>query len=83
MASRTVYTVQSFTKLKNHLKADPPKQARDEEHALLLVERLAATKAGVIALRAEVDEEMGDYGEPTIVDQAGEIPQALLDAAGG
>jgi hypothetical protein len=78
---RTVYLVTAFNRTKGRLKAEQPRHARDEAHALDLVARLALTKAGVVATCQDVDEEAGDYGDAKILDSAGELPPDFTGAA--
>jgi len=51
-----------------------PSQEQSEERAVRLARKLAAEHIGVIAWSREANPAVGEYGEPTILFQAGDIP---------
>ena len=76
MARETIFLVQAFLPGKGKgLKADTPMRCRSAEAALKTAEKLALTKAGVVAFSTAGDSELGDYDEmPTIIFKAGRLP---------
>ena len=76
MARETVYLVQTFSLGKRaRLSADPPVACRSPESARRTAERLAATKAGVVAFAASGDVVLGEYDdEPVIIFKSGRLP---------
>jgi uncharacterized protein (DUF169 family) len=81
MARQTVYIVQAYDVGKgNRLKADTPILCKSADAACRSAERLAQTKAGVIALSSSGDQELGDYDdEPVILFKAGQLPNHFED----
>jgi hypothetical protein len=79
MARETVYLVQAFNAGKgSNLKADPPIPCKSAEGARRTAERLALSKAGVVAFSSSGDAEMGDYDdEPTVFFRTGLVPAAF------
>jgi hypothetical protein len=79
MARETVYLVQAFVAGKGKgLKADTPIPCKSAEGARRTAERLALTKAGVVAFSSSGDPEMGDYDdEPTVILRIGRFPAAF------
>jgi hypothetical protein len=79
MARETIYLVQAFNAGKGgHLKADAPIPCRSAEGARRTAERLASSKAGVVAFSSTGDAEMGDYDdEPTVFFRTGQLPAAF------
>jgi hypothetical protein len=71
--------VQSFNAGKGeNLKADPPIPCRTVEGARRTADRLALTKAGVVAFSSTGDAETGDYDdEPTVFFRTGQVPAAF------
>ena len=51
-----------------------PSQEQSDERAVRLARKLAAEHIGVIAWSREANPAVGEYGEPTILFQAGDIP---------
>lgn len=51
-----------------------PSQEQSEERAVRLARKLAENHVGAIAWSREANPAVGEYGEPTILFQAGEIP---------
>jgi hypothetical protein len=81
MARETIYLVQAFRPGKGmRLNADPPLHCRSSDNARRTAERLAPTKAGVVAFATSGDAELGDYDEePTIIFRAGRLPAQFQD----
>ncbi|MDR3468027.1 MAG: hypothetical protein P4M07_19005 [Xanthobacteraceae bacterium] len=79
MARETIYLVQAFNAGKGgQLKADTPIPCRSVEGARRTAERLALSKAGVVAFSSTGDAEMGDYDdEPTVFFRTGQLPAAF------
>ena len=79
MARETVYLVQAFNAGKGgSLKADAPIPCRTVEGARRTAERLALSKAGVVAFSSTGDAETGDYDdEPTVFFRTGLVPAAF------
>jgi len=79
MAQKTVYFVQAFSPGRGKsLRADTPIPCKSAEGARRTAERLASTKAGVVALSATADEELGEYDEePTVLFKSGQLPAAF------
>ena len=75
MSRETVYLVQAFTAGKGaRLGADTPIRCKSSDGARRTAERLALTKAGVVAFATSGDAELGDYDEqPTIIFKAGRL----------
>ncbi len=75
MARETVYLVQAYRAGKGvRVTADPPIRCKSAESALRTAERLAATKAGVVAFATSGDAELGEYDdEPTILFRMGRL----------
>jgi hypothetical protein len=79
MTRETVYRVQAFTAGRgDSLKGDTPIPCRSAEGARRTAERLAPSKAGVVAFSSSGDAEAGDYDdEPTIILRIGRLPPAF------
>jgi hypothetical protein len=75
MSRETVYLVQAFKAGKGtRLAADTPIRCKSSDGARRTAERLALTKAGVVAFATSGDVESGDYDEePTIIFKAGRL----------
>jgi hypothetical protein len=75
MSRETVYIVQTFKAGKGtRLAADTPIQCKSSDSAHRTAERLALTKAGVVAFATSGDAESGDYDEKsTIIFKAGRL----------
>lgn len=76
MSRQTNFLVQSFDLAKgDQLKAGAPMVCRTEEGARRTAERLAMSKAGVVAFSTTADAETGDYDDqPTVFFRAGRVP---------
>jgi hypothetical protein len=68
MARETIYLVQAFKAGKGTmLAADTPIRCKSLDGARRTAERLALTKAGVVAFATSGDGESGDYDEEPII----------------
>lgn len=76
MSPQTQFLVQAFNATKgDHLKPDRPIVCRSAEGARRIAQRLALSKAGVVAFSITSDDETGDYDEePTVFYREGQIP---------
>jgi hypothetical protein len=76
VSRQTIFFVQSFeARTGNGLKAGTPIACRTEEGARRTAERLASSKAGVVAFSISSDADTGDYDDqPTVLFRAGELP---------
>jgi hypothetical protein len=81
MARETIYLVQAYTQGKRgRLNADTPIRCKSPEAAEKTAERLAATKAGVVAFSTSGDADLGEYDdEPAVFFKAGRLPAQFLD----
>ncbi len=81
MARETVYVVQAYTQGKRtRLNADTPIRCKSQESAQKTAERLATTKAGVVAFATSGDADLGEYDdEPTVFFKAGHLPSQFQD----
>lgn len=52
-----------------------PEQQQSEERAVRVAKSLATKHAGVIAWSREANPALGEYGEPAILFQAGDVPE--------
>ncbi|HTI79883.1 MAG TPA: hypothetical protein VL614_05475 [Acetobacteraceae bacterium] len=82
MARETIYLVQAFKIGKGtRLVADAPVRCKSSDNAHRMGEKLAATRAGVVAFATSGDAELGEYDEePTIIFKAGRLPAPFEDA---
>ena len=72
-------TPQQADPIADRVRPDPPSDASDT--ARRAAERLAPTKAGVVAFSTSGDAELGDYDEePTIIFKAGRLPAPFEEA---
>ncbi|WGD55318.1 hypothetical protein QA641_16440 [Bradyrhizobium sp. CB1650] len=76
MSRQMHFLVQSFDPTKGEqLKAGAPIVCRTEESARRTAERLAVSKAGVVAFSTSSDAETGDYDDqPIVFFRAGRVP---------
>ena len=79
MTRETNYFVQSFNAGHGgNLKADAPITCKSATGAVRTAERLAPSKAGVVAFSSTGDPEMGDYDdEPVVIFRNGRFPSAF------
>jgi len=82
MARETLYLVQAFNAAKGvRLSPDTPIRCKSSESARRTAERLAPTKAGVVAFSTSGDAELGDYDdEPSIIFKRGRLPAPFEEA---
>lgn len=81
MARVTNYLVQAFMAKGRGLRAETAVACRSAEAAQRMAEKLAPTKAGVIAFSTAGDAELGEYDdEPTIFFKTGLLPPQFSDA---
>jgi hypothetical protein len=81
MARETVYIVQAYAQGKrSRLTADTPIRCKSADSAQRTAERLAATKAGVVAFSTSGDADLGEYDdEPIVLFKAGRLPMQFQD----
>jgi hypothetical protein len=81
MARETIHLVQAYTEGKRaRLITDTPIRCKSPERALITAERLATTKAGVVAFTTSGDPDLGEYDdEPAIIFKAGRLPMQFGD----
>lgn len=78
MASITWYVVQVFDEdNEGNMIPRQPQQATSADGAKRMAVGLAAGAAGVIAFSRTGDPEEGDYGPPTVIYQAGRVPEEM------
>ncbi len=75
----TMYLVQAFKLSGKKLVADPVQQSKSADKAIATAERLAPSRAGVIAFSQEVDIETDTYDEPRVLLRIGTLPPGLMD----
>lgn len=79
----TYFVVQSFQRgKKGALIPDEPKQARDQNHCVILAERLSKVSASVVAFSRSGDPDSGDWEDAVLIAQYGDVPGELLELAG-
>ena len=81
MARETIFLVQAYRPGKGtRLIADTPLRCKSLDAARRAAERLAQTKAGVVAFSTSGDAELGEYDdEPVIILKAGRLPAQFQD----
>jgi len=81
MSHETIHLVQAYSEGKRaKLITDTPIRCQSPERAQMTAERLAATKAGVVAYSMSGDPELGEYDdEPVILFRAGRLPVQFED----
>ncbi len=81
MARETIYLVQAFVAKGKGLRAEPAVACPSAERARRMAEKLAPTKAGVVAFSTSGDAELGDYDDmPTVFFKSGQLPASFEDA---
>ena len=75
----TMYLVQAFKLSGKKLIADPVQQSKSADKAMATAERLAPSRAGVIAFSQEVDVETDTYDEPRVLLRIGTLPPGLME----
>ena len=76
---KSTFSVQAFREKGRGLEAEPAQQASDEAQALRKVERMAAGKAGAVALRQDGNASYGDFEEPIVLKIVGRVPPIYMD----
>jgi hypothetical protein len=81
MPHETVYVVQAYTAGKRgRLNADVPIRCKSTEAGRKTAERLASTKAGVVAFSTSGDADLGEYDdEPVVFFRSGQLPAQFQD----
>lgn len=76
VAHLTYFVVQAYKAVKGRgkISADEPIPARDQDHALRMVERFRETRAGVVAFRRTGDPTTGDWEDAVIIARHGILP---------
>ncbi|MCX5579042.1 hypothetical protein [Kaistia terrae] len=78
MAVTTQFIVQPYRLNKRgKLEAEPAVAASSAANAKMRAEKLAETRAGVIAFQIAADSELGDYGEPITLARFGTLPEEM------
>lgn len=77
MATGKLVVLAAFTKTDDGelVPAFEPRQVDTEERAIREARLLASHYAGVMAWSRDADPTLGDYGPPTILFKAGELPE--------
>ena len=75
----TTFLIQSCQQRGRKLVSDPLQKAKTAESAIATAERIAPTKAGVVAFSQEVDIETDCYDEPLVLFKTGVLPAELLE----
>lgn len=75
----TAYLVQAFVMKGNKLVAEPVKPCKTEMSAIATAERLAPSRAGVVAFSQEVDIQTDSYDEPRVLLRIGRLPSGLFE----
>jgi hypothetical protein len=77
MARETIHLVQAFSIGKgNRLRPDTPIPCKSAEAARRTAERLAQTKAGVVAFSTSGDQELGEFDDqPDVIFKTGQLPE--------
>lgn len=76
----TYYVVQSFSLADGGYVMDEPIEARSEEAALAVAQRLAGTKAVTLAFSRSGDPETGEFEDAVLIFSDGELPEELAGA---
>lgn len=86
VAQQTYFVVVTFREVKGSggkLTAEDPREARNREHALNLVERYKPLRPGVIAFYRTCDPASGEWEDAVIIARHGRVPEevdGLVDA---
>lgn len=72
--STDCFSVQTFRTKGKGIEPQETRIARDELHAISLADRLAASNAGVVALRQTTDPDCGVVEEPIVLAIHGRVP---------
>lgn len=82
VAHLTYYVVQTYKSVRGapgKISADEPMQARDEQHALRLVERYRDCRAGTVAFRRTGEPSAGEWEDAVILSRHGILPAEVDD----
>ena len=77
MASKTVFVVQAFELNRKRLVPTTKEEARNEERARNVAERVAGRKAGAAVLALTVETETGEMIGGKVLARYGEVPDDL------
>ena len=77
MAAKDIFVVQAFEMHRKKLVPTAKEQAKSEDQATLMAERVAKRKGGAVALALTVDDESGEVERSRRVAQFGEVPDDL------
>lgn len=77
MASKTVFVVQAFELHRKRLVPTTREEARNEERARHVAERVASRKAGAAVLALTVETETGEMIGGKVLARYGEVPDDL------
>lgn len=74
------FVVQSFTRgSKGGLRPDIPVQANNTAHARRMAERLASTKALVVAFARDGDPVTGEFEDAQLIAALGDVPDEIRE----
>lgn len=80
MTRETIFLVQAFIAKGKGLRAEAPVACQSAEAARRRAEKLASTKAGVVAFSTSGDAELGEYDdEPVVFFKTGSLPSQFED----
>ncbi|WP_273289455.1 hypothetical protein [Methylorubrum populi] len=79
--STSTFSVQAFRAKGKGLEAEPARSASSEEQALRMVDRMAADKAGVVAVRQDGHPGLGEFEEPIVLKVVGRVPEYFTDTS--
>lgn len=75
-----MFVVQSFsTGKRGGLMPDSPLQAQNTNHARRMAQRLAASKALVVAFMREGNPKTGEYEDAKLIEAFGDVPEEVRD----
>ena len=77
MGSKTVFVVQAFELHRKRLVPTTKEEARNEERARYVAERVAGRKAGAAVLALTVDIETGEMSGGKVLARYGAVPDDL------
>jgi hypothetical protein len=77
VASKTVFVVQAFEMYRKRLIPTTKEEARNEERARHMAERVAARKAGAAILILTIETETGEMTGGRVLARYGEVPDDL------
>jgi hypothetical protein len=77
VAPKTVFVVQAFEMHRKRLVPTTKEEARNEERARQMAERVAARKAGAAILALTIEAETGEMTSGRVLARYGEVPDDL------